>query len=229
MTDANQTAAEAPELELMPVSKAEKAAALVGLLVLGVLALICFDLATGGRFISSRLPASVSAAAGPAADEPCEGCELTISADLGARLEAALADIKGMAARPRPRPSSLVWLEPTAYSLASLPVVRSADGGPNTGFWWAIQRITVGPFGAATDTVTIYKGNASAWVQPQNALNSLFTAQVGAFVTWHPGGKGEILMPDEMLVLGGTITGANPMMNWEVIQGEMWELAEYVS
>lgn len=113
-------------------------------------------------------------------------------------------------------------------SLAGLPALRSADGGPNTGFFWAIQRITVGPFGAGTDLITVYRGANVGDVQPQNALNSFFTAQVGAFVPWHVGGKGLILRGDESLIFAGTITGASPIANIDAHQGTLAVLTDYI-
>lgn len=78
MADAEQTTGQAdqtPAIEVLAVTRGEKIAGWVGLAVLAVLGLICFDLATGGRFISSRLPASASAGPVTGPDgEPCEGC-----------------------------------------------------------------------------------------------------------------------------------------------------------
>ena len=113
-------------------------------------------------------------------------------------------------------------------SLTGLPALRSADGGPNTGYFWAIQRITVGPFGAGTDLITVYRGASVNDVQPQNALNSFFTAQAGAFVPWHVGGKGLILRGDESLVFAGTITGLSPIANIDAHQGTLAVLSDYI-
>lgn len=78
MTDKTQQS-EAPDLELMPVTRGEKIAGWVGLAVLAALAVICFDLATGGKYITSRLPAAARTApegivGGGPDDEPCDGC-----------------------------------------------------------------------------------------------------------------------------------------------------------
>lgn len=43
-----------PDIEYMPVTRGEKVAAVVGLVVLAALALVCIDLATGGK-LSSRI------------------------------------------------------------------------------------------------------------------------------------------------------------------------------
>jgi hypothetical protein len=109
--------------------------------------------------------------------------------------------------------------------LGSLPINR-IDTGPTTGYFWAIQRITVGPIGATSDLVHLYKSHTGNEQQPQTALNTLAgtNSAAGAFLTWNPGRTGCLLLPDERVGVAGTITGANPVMNWEVIQGELWAL-----
>jgi hypothetical protein len=62
---------EAPDLERIPVTKGERVAAVVGLAVLAVLALICVDLATGGK-LSSRI--GTVPAASTTDGEPCAEC-----------------------------------------------------------------------------------------------------------------------------------------------------------
>ena len=64
-----------PDLEQIPVTRGEKVAAVVGLLVLAALALVCIDLATGGK-LSSRVggvPAS-STTEGDGLEAPCADC-----------------------------------------------------------------------------------------------------------------------------------------------------------
>ena len=70
----SSAAAGPPELEQIPVTRGERVAAVVGLLVLAALALVCIDLATGGK-LSARVggvPASSTAEGGGA--EPCADC-----------------------------------------------------------------------------------------------------------------------------------------------------------
>jgi hypothetical protein len=64
-----------PDLEQLPVTRGERVAAVLGLVVLAALALVCIDLATGGK-LSSRIggvPAS-STTEGDGADPPCADC-----------------------------------------------------------------------------------------------------------------------------------------------------------
>jgi hypothetical protein len=156
------------------------------------------------------------------------GLDVSAVAQLCASLNGATAEMREQARRRRQVAASLWPVHPPAVPLASLPALRSSDGGPNTGYFWAVQRITVGPFGAGSDLVTVYRGASAADVQPQNALNSFFTAQVGAFVPWHVGGKGLILMPDESLIFAGVITGASPMANVDAHQGLLDVLVDYI-
>lgn len=128
------------------------------------------------------------------------------------------------------RLSGAFWQHPVdPIPLTTLPVVR-VNAGPTTGFFWAIQRVTIGPIGATTDQLHVYKSRISVEQQPQTALNTLTGASsaAGAFLNWTPGRTGALLMPDERLGLAGTVTGTNPVMNWEVVQGEMWALPLYV-
>jgi len=60
-----------PDLEQIAVTKGERVAAVVGLLVLAALALICIDLATGGA-ISGRIGTVPAASTLP--DQPCADC-----------------------------------------------------------------------------------------------------------------------------------------------------------
>jgi hypothetical protein len=100
------------------------------------------------------------------------------------------------------------------------PFSYAAPGwGPNTGYCWAVQRITVQGFGADSDNVIIYRGHTVADIQPQNALYELPAPGYLGVVTWHPGRVGLVLMPDESLVFSGTLSaGANAAISIDVIQ-----------
>lgn len=65
-----------PDIEFLPVTRGEKIAAVVGLLVLGALALVCIDLATGGK-LSARIgtvPASSTTEGDGITEPPCADC-----------------------------------------------------------------------------------------------------------------------------------------------------------
>jgi hypothetical protein len=78
--------------------------------------------------------------------------------------------------------------------------------GPNTGYAWAITRLSV--FGlAGADAMLIYRGfSGAADVQPQNIVAPPLTVTAPTF---NPGKTGLILMPEQALVIGGTLTGAS--------------------
>lgn len=156
------------------------------------------------------------------------GVQVDAAAQLLASIGSLTAELREHNARARRLAAQLYPVVAPPVSLSGLPALRSADGGPNTGYFWAIQRITVGPFGAGTDLITVYRGANVNDVQPQNALNSFFTAQVGAFVPWHVGGKGLILRGDESLIFAGTITGASPIANIDAHQGTLAVLTDYI-
>lgn len=77
--------------------------------------------------------------------------------------------------------------------------------GPNTGYAWAITRLSCNGL-AGSDLMLIYRGySGAADVQPQNVAAPPLTP---AAPTIFPGKNGLILMPDQGLVFGGTLTGA---------------------
>lgn len=153
---------------------------------------------------------------------------ITGQVEVVAALGSVAAELREANMRRRQLAASLWPVHTPAVPLGSLPTLRSADGGPNTGYFWAVQRITVGPIGASTDLITVYRGASANDVQPQNALNSFYSSQAGAFVPWHAGGKGLILMPDESLIFAGVITGASPVANIDAHQGLVQVLVDYI-
>lgn len=140
--------------------------------------------------------------------------------DMSARLCAGIEDLAAkMAARQDflDRLSRAVhWVPAPAMPLSALPYVPPANGGPGMNFAWAIQRVTVGPIGATSDAVTIYKGRSVVDVAPQNALFT-FSGAAGAFPVWTPGHSGAVLQQGESLIAAGAITGTNPVLCWDVI------------
>jgi|SRR5215472_46352 len=162
---------------------------------------------------------------------------ITLEADLGAQLCAAIGGLTEIMRQQavadqqyrRRRNAAIGWIEAPAIPLGVLPTIRAQDGGPNTGFYWAVQRISVGPFGATSDLLTLYKGHSVADVVPQNGYISFTNQAAGTFVSYHVGGKGLILAPDESLIAAGTITGTNPVLNWDAIQIEAAFLYDYLA
>jgi hypothetical protein len=157
--------------------------------------------------------------------------EVEHASELGLILRVC-ASLDGVSAELRARQewierlASAIWQMPVpVLPLTSLPVNRP-DTGPTTGYFWAVQRITVGPIGAVTDLIHVYKSRSTPEQQTHQALQTLtgVNSAAGAFLTWNPGRTGCLLLPDEKIGATGTITGTNPVLNWEVVQGEIWAL-----
>jgi hypothetical protein len=126
------------------------------------------------------------------------------------------------------REASAVWsVQSPAFAFNTLPFVP-LNWGPNTGYAWAIQRISIGGFGAATDFVNVYLGLSAADVQFQNARWSFSVPIVGEVATWNPGRTGFVLMPDQGIILGGTFTGTTGYCSVDVIQLETWMLPDFL-
>lgn len=152
--------------------------------------------------------------------------EASAGIDLAAHIGTLVNEVREL--RRERRLPRYWWVQAPSIALSSLPATNSTFG-PNTGFVWAIQRIVIGPFGAVGDLINVYKGQSASAVAPQNAMTPSFTNQAaGTFAAYHAGGKGLILMPDESIVAAGTITGTNPMLNWDVIQMASADLPRFL-
>lgn len=151
------------------------------------------------------------------------GPMVDVWAKIGLHLETQTALMREQQ-RQRDEIANCIWsMTAPVIPLISLPVSgkAAADCAPKTGFVWVVQRIVVGPLGAATDLLTVYRGHTTADAVPQNALNSFNAGAnnvAGSFVNWHPGGKALVLKAGETLVFAGTITGTAPAASAEVIQ-----------
>lgn len=102
--------------------------------------------------------------------------------------------------------AELWYIEIPAVQFAGsgVPFIK-ALWGPNTGYAWAIQRLTVAGL-AGADSMLVYRGySGAADIQPQNVVGPPLTP---AAPNMFPGKSGLILMPDQSLVFGGTLTGA---------------------
>jgi len=164
--------------------------------------------------------------------ETAPGADLSVFAQLSASLGSVAAELRAER-QWRERMAAECWyVQAPAITLpAGSPFTYSPPlWGPNTGFAWAVQRITFFPGvgGDESDNVTIYRGHSPLDVQQQNALNTL--AQPSGFVAavaWHPGRTGLILMPDESLVFSGTIT-TGAAVSVDVIQVTTAMLSQFL-
>lgn len=162
----------------------------------------------------------MSEAPGEVAPRPSWEGLVTAELELSARLCAATERLADQFAARQDladrMATGIYWVPAPGFPLSTLPYVPPSNGGPGLKFCWAVQRVTVGPVGATSDAVTVYKGRSSVDIAPQNAL-STFSGAVGAFPSWTPGRTGCVLMPGESLIVGGTITGSNPVLSWDVL------------
>jgi hypothetical protein len=159
--------------------------------------------------------------------------ELDIGAQLIASLDSVAAELREYNKHQRSLAARAAAQWPVRGPALSLSgtgpwMIGSNNNGPSTGYAWQVQRITIGPSGAATDLVTVYRGYSSADVVPQNAIDSVIYTGAGQFGTIRLGYDGIILMPDESIIVSGTITGTNPMLNWDVDQVETWRLSRAI-
>jgi hypothetical protein len=144
--------------------------------------------------------------------------EATLSVDLSAAITGLAGEMRAERERKRQLAADVWFVHAPAIQIPALPAAGQA-WGPNTGYCWAVQRITIAGFGATTDFITAYRGLSPTDVQPQNALFTFQETVAGGVATWHPGRTGLILMPDEGLAFGGTFTGTSPaVVNVDVIQ-----------
>jgi hypothetical protein len=136
------------------------------------------------------------------------GLEIDASAQLALSINGLAAQ---MAADRRWRAdlaADVSFVQAPPFTVASLPAVAGSQWGPNTGFNWAVQRISVSGFGATTDYVNAYRGTTAAQAVGNNALYTFQEAVAGAVSTWHPGRTGLVLRGDESLCFAGTFTGS---------------------
>ena len=162
--------------------------------------------------------------------------DLGITAGLSAQLGEVAAAVNREAARSRSRAARIQ----DGIRYIPVPVITftalSASGGaiqygPNTGWVWAVQRISISGFGATTDFVNVYRGHSSSDATAEQNYLQTFTAASASNLrstAWHPGGKGLILLSDETLVLNGTFTGTLGYVSSDVIQVRADCLADYL-
>jgi len=135
---------------------------------------------------------------------PTAGIEL--EASLALSVGDLIAEMRADRRRKEQLAADVAFIEAPPYSFTAVPAAQSG-WGPNKGYNWAVQRITVSGFGATTDYVTAYRGTVTAQAVGNNALYTFQEAVAGGVATWHPGRTGLVLKGDESLVFGGSVSG----------------------
>ena len=157
------------------------------------------------------------------------GVEMDVLANLGIHLGSVAHELEQQR-RLREKVAAELWYTGApdiSFTGAQAPYFATG-WGPNTGFFWAVQRVSVYGLGSS-DVLQLFKGNSGADVAGQN-FRQQWNGANGVGQTWHPGGKGWLLMPDQSVVLSGTLTAATSyFMSVDVIQGTLDMLGYYVS
>jgi hypothetical protein len=149
---------------------------------------------------------------------PETGLTADFSLKLSASIDSMTAVMRADLKRKQDMAADVSYIETPALSFTSLPFVAGSGWGPNTGFHWAVQRMTIAGLGATTDYAIAYRGTASAHAVGNNALYTFQELVAGGTATWHPGRTGLILKGQESLVFGGTFTGTTGFISIDVIQ-----------
>ena len=113
-----------------------------------------------------------------------------------------------------------------AFLPAALPYLQGT-WGPNDGWAWAIQRLTVASL-AAGDSMLIYRGASVSDANGSQNLQQGFSATFGAVQAWTPGRSGCILAANQNLLISGTLTAGPYVLNADVIQVETWALPYFL-
>lgn len=147
--------------------------------------------------------------------------DVEVSARLCASLDANTAAYREAENRKRDLAASVSYIDEMAFSFtsAALPVALEADKRPKTGYWWAVQRVSIAGLGATTDFINLWRANAPGEAGlGQKALNTFQIAVAGGIANWHPGRTGLLLRPRQGLAVTGTFTGTTGIVSFDFIQ-----------
>jgi hypothetical protein len=148
---------------------------------------------------------------------PTPGLSLDVAAQLCVSLDSLAAEMQRTRRSRENLAADVAFIETPPITFTAVPAAASG-WGPNTGYSWAVQRITVSGFGATTDYLNVYRGTNVAQAAGNNGLFTFQEAVAGGMATWHPGRTGLLLKAEESLVFAGTFTGTTAFANVDVIQ-----------
>jgi len=143
--------------------------------------------------------------------------EADVSARIWASLDGLVTEMRAERKRMQDLAAEIAYISAPAIAFTAVPYAPPG-WGPNTGYNWAVQRITLSGFGATTDYITAYRGNSTAHAVAAQALYTFQEAVAGGASAWHPGRTGLVLKGDESIVFGGTFTGTQMVASIDVIQ-----------
>jgi hypothetical protein len=107
-----------------------------------------------------------------------------------------------------------------AFTPAQVPYIQGT-WGPNDGYVWAVQRLTVGQL-LASDTMQLYRGTSVADANGNQNLLQGFAGSAGAVQAWTPGRTGCVIDGNQSIIVTGTLNGGPYTLNADVIQVETW-------
>lgn len=157
--------------------------------------------------------------------------DVSALADLNLSIKSNTQAIREAEARKRAMAAAVSWLVTPGFAFTALPFAPPTDQfGPQAGWNWAVQRVTIAGLGATTDLVTLYRGTSVTHALGNNALFSFTIPVAGAVATWHPGGKGLILrgQSQDSLAVAGTFTGTTGFVSVDVVQVTDEQLPYYL-
>lgn len=147
--------------------------------------------------------------------------DLEAAVQLSAAIGANTAALQQAEKRKRDLAASVSYIDEMAFSFTSLtaPALLEADKRPKTGYWWAIQRVSIAGLGATTDFVNLWRADSPAGAGAgQKALNTFQIAVAGGIANWHPGRTGLLLRARQGLAATGTFTGTQAIVSFDFIQ-----------
>lgn len=121
------------------------------------------------------------------------------------------------------------WREEIAAGIATIDVPAvgafttgpylQAMWGPKDGFFWFVQRLTVGTM-VPSDVLQVYRGASVADIAGQQNLLNSWQGSNGAVQVWNPGRTGGMIKPRQTLIFTGALTAGPYVANADVIQVE---------
>jgi hypothetical protein len=116
----------------------------------------------------------------------------------------------------------------TQTSVAGTVTLTNAETwGPKTGYFWAIQRLTVAGL-VTTDAVQVYKAGIAS---PIGAVpgNQVTQAAITNAIAFNPGRTDLILQPGDFLVINGTgLSSASVTCSFDGVVGLLEMLPDYL-
>lgn len=163
-------------------------------------------------------------------DQQLKALEIDVAAEMNLRL-GALVDRLDARRETERRAAEAIRVAPfqpheAAPAAGAFTISDAANVlGPNTGYAWAVQSLSVAGLGSG-DTASLYIGPPIAATASPNNFRQAFTA---ANPSWQPGRTGCILNYGDSLVLSGAgLSSPLVTLTGQVIIMELWLLPMFL-